>query len=47
MHEMNAYRIDHVCLSVSPFTYFNSRTARRILIIFGMDVMSLEATALS
>jgi hypothetical protein len=40
VHEMNAYGWSclSVCLSVRPFTFLKSKTARRILIEFGTDV---------
>lgn len=38
--EMNAYTADRVCLSA----WFLSRIATRILMKFGMSIMSLEAT---
>jgi hypothetical protein len=40
VHEMNAYRAGHVCLSA----WFNSRTARRIWMKFGMDIISFATT---
>jgi hypothetical protein len=40
VHEMNAYRADHVCLS----SWFNSRTAGRIWIKFGTDIKPLSYT---
>jgi hypothetical protein len=43
VHEMNTYRADLVCPSVRQSAWFNSRTARRILMKFGMHVMSLES----
>jgi hypothetical protein len=39
VHEMNAYGADHVC----PSAWLNSTAAGRILIKFGMDVMSGSA----
>jgi hypothetical protein len=44
VHEMNARRADHICLSVRLIARFNSRTVGRIWMKFGMDVMPLKAT---
>jgi hypothetical protein len=43
-NEMNAKRAGHVCLSVRLIAWLNSRTARRIWMKFGMDVMPLGTT---
>jgi hypothetical protein len=40
VHEMNTQRAGHVCLSA----WFNSITAGRIWMKFGMDVMPLGTT---
>jgi hypothetical protein len=44
VHETNAERSDHVCLSVRLSARFNFRTAGQIRIKFGKDVITLEAT---